>query len=99
MLKNHLLQNQKSFWGWILLYSIRESWSAKFVQMMILGWPLTFLQQGQICIPIHLFVENAEKSFSQNVLMLKHFSYNQNFPWVLSAFACGLFACIKLCNL
>ena len=22
--------------------------------MMILDWPLTFLQQGQICIPIHL---------------------------------------------
>ena len=30
--------------------------------MMILGWPLTFLQQGQI---YHLYGENVEKSFSQ----------------------------------
>ena len=26
------------------------------------------LLQGQICIPVHLYGENVEKSFSQNVL-------------------------------
>ena len=36
--------------------------------MMILGRALTFLQNGQICIPIHLYAENVEKSFSENVL-------------------------------
>ena len=31
---------------------------------------LTFdhLRQGQICIPMHLYGKNVEKSFSQNVL-------------------------------
>ena len=58
---------------------------------MTLGWPLTFLRQGQIRVPMHLYGENVEKSFSQNVLKtdgwnlqwvikgVKHFSYNQNF--------------------
>ena len=36
--------------------------------MMTLGWPLTFLQQGQICVPMHLYGENVENSFSQNAL-------------------------------
>ena len=36
--------------------------------MMVLGWPLTFLRQGQICVPMHLYGENVEKSFPQNVL-------------------------------
>ena len=36
--------------------------------MMTLGWPLTFLQQGQIYVPIHLYGENVEKSFSKNEL-------------------------------
>ena len=36
--------------------------------MMIIGLPLTILRQGQICIPMHLYGENVEKSFSQNVL-------------------------------
>ena len=63
--KNLLLQNQESFKA--------ESWyialrSTKFIQMVIVGWPLTFLWQGQICIPMHLYGENVEKSFSQNVL-------------------------------
>ena len=41
----------------ILVYSIEDSRSTKFVQMM------TFLRQGQICIPMHLYRENVEKSF------------------------------------
>ena len=92
MVKN----TQKSFpeptkiWGWILLVSIGESWSTKFVEMMIQGWPLIFLWQGQIWVQILLFRENVEKSFSQNVVktsswnlqcmikVVKPFSYNQN---------------------
>ena len=78
---------------------------------MTLGWPLTFLLKGQICIPMHLFGENVDKSFSQNVLktngwnlqlvikVVKHFSYNKNFvPWGLSALAPGLYTAIKLSN-
>ena len=45
-----------------------DSGSTKFVQMMTLGWPLIFLWQGQISIPVHLYGENVEKSFSKNVL-------------------------------
>ena len=30
--------------------------------MMVLGCPLIFLQQGQICAPIHLYGENVEKN-------------------------------------
>ena len=35
--------------------------------MITLGWPLTFLRQGQI---MHLYGENTEKSFSQNMLKI-----------------------------
>ena len=42
--------------------------STKFVQMMTVGRPLTFLRQDQICITIHLYGENVEKSFSQTLL-------------------------------
>ena len=71
---------------------------------------MTFLRQGQICVPIHLYGENVEKSFSQNILkanggdlqcMIKVvivFSYTQNFvTWGLSALAPGQYTCIKLC--
>ena len=78
-----------------MVYSIEDWRSTKFVQMKTVGWHLTFLWQGQICVPVHLYEQNVEKSFSQNVLktekcingwnlqcmieVLKHFSYNQNF--------------------
>ena len=29
---------------------------------------MIFLRQGQMCVPMHLYGENVEKSFSQNVL-------------------------------
>ena len=67
ILKNLLLQNQESF-GDESWYSIEDSRSAKFVQMMTLGSPFTFLRQGQICVPVHLYGENVEKSLSQNLL-------------------------------
>ena len=49
--------------GWILVYSIGDSRSTKFIQMMIQGWPLIFLWQGQICIPTLLYSENIQKLF------------------------------------
>ena len=49
-------------------YSIEYSRSTKFVQIITVVWPLTFLRQGQICVPIHLYGEDVEKSFSQNEL-------------------------------
>ena len=38
--------------------------------MIVVGWPLTFLRQSQICTLIHLYGKNVEKkkSFSQYVL-------------------------------
>ena len=50
---------------------VTEHWGLKVikvVQLMTLGWHLTFLRQGQICIPMHLYGENTENSVSQNVL-------------------------------
>ena len=47
---------------------IKDSRSTRFVQMVILAWPLTFLRHGQIRVPMHLCGENIEKLFSQNVL-------------------------------
>ena len=51
-----------------MVYSIIDSESTKFVQMMILDLPLTVLRQCQISVPMHLYGENVEKSFSKNVL-------------------------------
>ena len=36
--------------------------------MMVVGWLLTFLLQGQIFALIHLYGENGEKSFSKYAL-------------------------------
>ena len=66
-LKNLLLQNQECF-GAESWYIALRTRSTKFVQMMIIGWPLTFLRQGQICVSMHFYGENVDKSFSQNVL-------------------------------
>ena len=116
-LKSLLLQNQENFkaesrYMYIASetrgYSIWDSRSTKFVQMMILGWPLTFLWLCQICIPILLYLENVEESFSENVLkthgwylqhmieVVKHFSYNQFMPGSYTPFGC---ICLKSCNL
>ena len=111
-LKNLLLQNQESFEAksWYI-HSIGDSRSTNFVQMMVVGWPLTFLWQDQICTPIHLYGENVKKLFSQTafktngwnlqylIKVVKYFSYSQNFvPCSLSVLALGLYTCIRLCN-
>ena len=41
-----IFSKTKNAWGWILVYSIEDSRSTKFVQMMTASWPLTFLRQG-----------------------------------------------------
>ena len=58
-----IFSRPKKDWGWILVYSIGVSRSTTFVQLMVVGWPLTFLWQAQICALIHLYGENEEKSF------------------------------------
>ena len=106
-LKNFSSPEPRKLWGWILVYSIEDSRCTKCVQMMTLSWPLTFLRQDQICVPMQLYGENVEKFFSQNVWktngcnlqcvikVVKYFSNNQNFVlWGLSALATGLYTCI-----
>ena len=80
----------RKLWDWILVYSIKDLRSTRFVQMMTASWPTTFLRQGQICVPMYLYW-NVEKSFTQNVLktngwnlqcvikVVNHFSSNKNF--------------------
>ena len=60
-----------------LIYSIRDLRSTKFSQMMILGWSLTFLWQGQICSPIFFYGENVailEKSCRHLQICNGHFT-------------------------
>ena len=44
--------------------------------MIILDLHLTFLRQDQICVPMHLYGENIENSFLQNVLKTMTETYN-----------------------
>ena len=41
-------QEPNGRWPWNLICSIRDFGTTKFVQMMTLGWPWSFIQQGQI---------------------------------------------------
>ena len=53
----------RKLWGWILVYSIEDSSFTKFDQMMIIGWPLTFLQQDQICVCRLVWEEKLKNHF------------------------------------
>ena len=64
------------------------------INQMTVSWTLTRLQKGQICITMHLYGENVEKSIPQNVLktnglnlrvieVVKRISYNQMYKIVL----------------
>ena len=56
MVKTHEnLQEPRKLWCWILVYSIEDSSATKFVQMTSIGWPLTFLRQGQLCVSLDLY--------------------------------------------
>ena len=78
--------------GWIFVYSIRDLRFTKFVQVMILGWPLTFLRQGHICVPIQIWLKiifsNVLKTKDWNlqcmIKVINLFSYK-----ILSALALG----------
>ena len=90
-LKKAYSPEPSKLWGWILVYSIGGSRSTMFVEMMVVGWPLTFLRQSKICAPIHLYGDDIEKSFSQWIVktlgwniecmikLVKLLSYCQNF--------------------
>ena len=77
--------------------------------MMILGWPLAYLRQGKICVPIHLYVENGEKSFSENILKTngsKNTMYAESSRFLVAIKILSLWGylplpqgCIKSCNL
>ena len=46
---------------------------------MNLGLPLTVLRQGQSCVHMHLYGENVQKSFPQNVWKTNGW----NLQWVI----------------
>ena len=65
-LENLLLQNQES----LLVYSIEDSSSTKFVQMMIIGWLLTFYGKVKFAVSIDLYGwGEVEKSFFFNMYL------------------------------
>ena len=53
--------------GWILVHGIRDSRSTKFVQMMIVGWSLTFLQHGhEIVCCVYMYSLESPHQGSSN---------------------------------
>ena len=72
--KKLLLQNQISPGALSLHKSSGDRRSTKIARMMVLSWHLTFLWQGQICFPIHLYGpytfiwENVENSYFGHLL-------------------------------
>ena len=65
-LKNLLLQNQESFEAEFCYIAL-----GKVYQVCANDDPrltFNFIQQDQICIPMHLYGDDIKKSFSQNVL-------------------------------
>ena len=55
----------KNFLCWILVYSIRDSKSTNFVQMIILGWPLTILRYGLICVQVAVAIREEVSWYLQ----------------------------------
>ena len=79
---------------------------------MVVGWPLTFLWQGQICAPIYFYGENIEKSFFQWIIktngwslqsmikVVKLFSFCQNLwgSWRVRGIAIYMYKIVKSLN-
>ena len=61
----YLLQNQENFWDWILVYSTGDSRSSKFVQMMKLGWPLTFCDIVKFASPCKIWKKQFLKMYKK----------------------------------
>ena len=51
-----------------MVYSIGDSGSTSFVEMMVVGCPLTYLLHSQIWAPKHSCGEKVEKTFSQWII-------------------------------
>ena len=71
----------RKLWVWILVYSIGDSMSTKFVEMTILGWLLTFLWYGQICVLVAVAIleENA-----WHLQICNSFCYQVSESWSMS---------------
>ena len=103
----------RELWGWILVYSIVNSRSTKFVQMMIIGWPLTFFV-ARSNLHFYRFVVwvgvggELKNHFFQYIFMTNSWNlqcvtkvrWNQNFaPWGLFALTSVLYTGFKPWNL
>ena len=64
LLWNRLAKVIESHWN--LVYSIGHSNTTKLVQMMILGWPLTFLYHGQLWFFMPLYGKKLKWWITQN---------------------------------
>ena len=42
-------------WGWIFARIIGDGRSTKVAKRIVVHWRLTFLWQGQVCLPMHLY--------------------------------------------
>ena len=42
-------------WGWICAQIIGDRRSTKVAKKIVVPWHLTFLRQGQVCFPMHLY--------------------------------------------
>ena len=60
-LKKFSSPEPKGWWPWNLVCSIRCSSTTKFVQMMILDWPLPILRQDQICSLMLLYGKKVKQ--------------------------------------
>ena len=51
-------------WGWHFAGIIGDGRSTKIAKRIVVRWRLTFLRQGQVCFPMHLYGKNLQKSYS-----------------------------------
>ena len=49
-------------WGWTFAGIIGDGRSTKIAKRIVVRWRLTFLRQGQVCFPMHLYGKNLQKS-------------------------------------
>ena len=59
--KNLLLQNRMP-WRWTFAGIIGDGRSTNIAKRIVVRWRLTFLRQGQVCFPMHLYGKNLQKS-------------------------------------
>ena len=64
-LKNLLPKNQESFGTGSWYNGLGTQGLPSLFKQLSLDDPKSFLWQGQIFVPVHLYWENVEKSFSQ----------------------------------